>query len=657
MSSSRQRLLGLLAVLVATALLYSIGLNGPLVFDDTDNLRPINRWLTGEVSWLRVVLDNNSGRLGRPVSMASFILNVWLFGPTIWGFKLVNLVIHLVNGALVYCLFGMFLQRKALADQATRSATWLPLLGAAIWLLHPLFVSTVLYVVQRMAMLSAMFMLMTLLAYLHGRTALEEGRRRKAWLLLLIGVPVGTALAAFSKENGILAPALCALLEWFAFAPPAGRRRAWPSRLVLIVGLLLPTVAGLVLTLVEWPQIVGGYANRPFTLEERLMTQGRVLWSYIGSFVLPFGPRLGLYHDDYVISRGLLDPPSTALALLGWFAAIAAAWRARHSIPGFPLGLGIFLIGHALESSVFPLLMYFEHRNYLPAAGAIWALMSLGAAAASRIAPHIDQGRRIFTFGSIALICVLALAVAGRALVWQSQDALLAQGLRHHPSSTWLRIDIAQQMMHQVPPNYSEARRHVDALLLSSEPATRRMAGVWQLLVDCGAAKQASDESIEIAFGGDMQFLEADMLLAFEALGNNTIKSPCPRLGPEDLGALFVRLINHSSMPEENSNFRRMRFKAAQLFLAAGKHEQALEQARLAYSGLSEDAPIGVFLAEMEIASGDRMAAAELVRKLQREVPTDDLTGRRILDALDSLLNHQETFPPEPGETPGGGFD
>lgn len=657
MPSSRKRLLGLLVVLAATALLYSIGLNGPLVFDDIDNLRPINRWLTGDISWLRVVFDNSSGRLGRPLAMASFVLNVWLLGPEIWGFKLVNLIIHLVNGVLVYCLFGALLQRKALVDRPPLSAAWLPLLGAAIWLLHPLLVSTVLYVVQRMAMLSALFVLMTLLAYLHGRIALEEDRRHKAWLLLLIGVPAGTVLATFSKENGILAPALCALLEWFVFAPPAGKRRAWASRLVLILGLLLPFVASLTLTLVEWPPIVSGYANRPFSLEERLMTQGRVLWSYLGSLVLPSGPRLGLYHDDYVISRGLLDPPSTMFAILGWLAAIAAAWRLRHTVPGAPLGLAIFLIGHALESSAIPLLIYFEHRNYLPAVGAIWALLSLGAAAASRIAPHIDHGYRIFTFGSISLVCVLALIVAGRAMVWQSQDALLAQGLRYHPGSRWLRLDIAQQMMQRIPPDHAEARRHVDTLLASNEPSTRRMAGLWQLLVDCGAARPASDQSIEVAFGGDMHILEADMLLAFESLANNVMKSPCQGLEPEDLGILFVRMLDHSSMSSNNSNFRRMRFKSAQLFLAAGKHHQALEQARAAYSGQSKDAPIGVFLAEMEIASGDRRVGAELVKKLKQEVPNDDLTGRRILEALDSLLHQRQTFPPAAGETPRGDSD
>ena len=70
-----------------------------------------------------------------------------------------------------------------------------------------------------MAMLSAMFMLLTMLAYLQGRIALEAGKRRRGLVWLLVAAPLFTLLACLSKENGILAPALCAMIEWIAFVP------------------------------------------------------------------------------------------------------------------------------------------------------------------------------------------------------------------------------------------------------------------------------------------------------------------------------------------------------------------------------------------------------------------------------------------------------
>lgn len=631
----------LLAVLAVAALAYSPGLHGPLIFDDIENLKPLNAWFNGQASWLRIVFDNTSGTFGRPVSMASFVLNGLLAGPSVWAFKLGNLIIHLVNGLLVFSLFTSLLNQGALTRHRLPSKQWIPLLGASLWMLHPLLASTVLYVVQRMAMLSALFILLTMLAYLQGRIALNNGRPLKAWLLLLIAAPACTLLATLSKENGILAPALCALLEWRVFAPPAGQRRAWGSRMVLVVGLILPALAAVALTIMEWHPIVGGYSNRPFTLWERLTTQGRVLWSYIASLLLPYGPRLGLYHDDYPISQSLVDPITTLIALLGWILIAATAWCLRRSVPGLALGLAVFLVGHSLESSILPLLIYFEHRNYLPAVGAIWALLSVGTAICNRIAPHTDNGRLIFSLGSVALVGVLAIATAARASIWQSESAILTQALRHHPNSRWLRLDLAQEAMRRTPPNHTEARRHIDALLVSAEPSTRRAAGVWQLLADCGAGLPASAISLELAFGGKMRTLEADMLLSFEALGSNIAKTPCTNLDQSSLANALVSMLDNATVSSDHFNARRLRFKSSQLFLAANDPDSALKEARLAYSGTKQDAPIGVFLAELEAVYGDRAYAAELVRQLSDQIPNDDKTGRMVLERVRNYLSQQ----------------
>src|SRR5690606_24599767 len=140
--------------------------HGPWLFDDSSNLDPIRRWLAGEVGWREVVLENTSGPGGRPLSMISFLLSAALGGYTPFVFKLGNLLLHLVNGLLVFALFRQMAPR----DRALSGfPLTVPLARATLWLLHPLLVSTTLYVVQRMAMLSATFMLLAMLAYLYGR--------------------------------------------------------------------------------------------------------------------------------------------------------------------------------------------------------------------------------------------------------------------------------------------------------------------------------------------------------------------------------------------------------------------------------------------------------------------------------------------------------
>ena len=633
--------LALFAALLLTALVYSIGLHGPFVFDDAENLAPINRWLNGEIGWLRVVFDNTSGRFGRPVSMASFVLNVQLLGPEVWALKLGNLLIHLLNGALVYALFTALLRRGTLLrdGDALPALRWLPALGAALWLLHPLLVSTVLYVVQRMAMLSALFTLLAMLAYLYGRVALIDGRNRRAWALLLLAVPLCTVLAVLSKENGVLAPALCALIELFAFAPRAGQRRPWASKLFILVTLVLPALVGVVLTLVQHPAVMVGYDNRPFTLGERVLTQGRVLWSYLGALLLPFGPRLGLYHDDYAVSHGLLEPATTLFALLAWAAMVAAAWRLRRAIPGFALGLGIFLVGQALESSVFSLLMYFEHRNYLPAVGAIWMLLSLGAYAAMRLQPHLDNGRRVFAFAAVALVLVLAAATAARAGVWQTKRALLVQGVAYHPQSRWVRVELAQEAMQRSPPDTITARHNIDALLASDEPSTQRLAGIWQLLIDCGSGQPAQQASIALAFGGEARAFEPDLVMPMDSLADGVKSQPCRNLDARKMAIALASMLDRATIPGTNVYMRRMRFKAAQLYLASGDPAAALAQARTGYSGQLADAPIGAFIVGLEIQRGDLVAAQRLLDRLKAQVPHDEHQGMGFLDGLQQQLD------------------
>lgn len=632
MSRSTSLFLLLLGIAVAV---YWPGLSGPLVFDDHQNLAPLKDWLAAGTGAWRVILDNASGLLGRQVSMASLVVNVQLLGPGIWGLKLGNLLIHLINGILVYALLVRLARAQApVLGTSETLLRWAPCVIAGVWLLHPLQVSTTLYVIQRMAMLSALFTLATLIAYLGARQALGAGRRLHA-ILLFAGAGVFTLLAAFSKENGVLAPALCALVELWVFRPAAGQRRHPLSWSFVTAALLLPALAGLALTLSQAPFIVAEYANRPFTLAERLMTQGRVLWDYLGALVLPYGPRLGLYHDDYVLSQGWLSPVTTLVAWLGWIAVMAGAWRLRKRAPGVGLGLGFYLVAQALESSVFPLLMYFEHRAYLPSVGALWAIASLVVLLGQQLSARMDHPGRVFGIAVSALLLVLSGATAARVHVWQSQQTLLAQGLEHHPQSRWLRTDVARELMQRSPPDAAGARAQMDVLAASPQESTRRLAGAWQLLIDCSAGKHAQASSKSLAFGGEAKDIEADLLVTFEALGSGVIQRPCTGLGTGELGAHMTRVADRTDVPQSHFNVRRLRFKAAQLYAASGDLENALQQATKADTGTREDAAIGAFVAEVLIVQGRSKEASPILVRLRRQIPADDAAGQNALRSLE----------------------
>src|SRR3546814_902550 len=168
--------------------LYSPGLHGPFVFDDWANLPALNGFGDGihrGLTFWWYVLGNNSGPLGRPLSMLSFLINdsAWPSDP--YSFKYTNLLLHLLNGVLVFACLRSLLHRCSFT---AFKAELIAVLTAAIWLLHPIHTATVLQVVQRMTLLSSLFILLGVLSYLNGCARLETGRTLSAWLLLVPGI-------------------------------------------------------------------------------------------------------------------------------------------------------------------------------------------------------------------------------------------------------------------------------------------------------------------------------------------------------------------------------------------------------------------------------------------------------------------------------------
>ena len=103
-----------------------------------------------------------------------------------------------------------------------------------------------------------------------------------------------------------------------------------------------------------------------------------MLWDYVRSILLPVGATLGVVQDDYPLSRSLLDPPATLVAILAWVAVLWVALSRAGRQPALSAGVLLFLAGHAMESTLWPLEIRFDHRNYLPALGVLQLIKGLG---------------------------------------------------------------------------------------------------------------------------------------------------------------------------------------------------------------------------------------------------------------------------------------
>lgn len=414
-------------------LLYAPGLSGPFLFDDRQNIlqNPAVQPEALSSEALRIAwLGNQSGPLGRPVASLSFALDFLVHGLNPWGYKLSNLLLHLLSCAALYGFLSTLLRAGSAAGAPLPIGSRLPLtagLAALLWLLHPLHASTVLYPVQRMAILAALFCFLGLWAYLHGRLQQLQGRR--GWPWLLIAMPSMTAAAALSKENGLLLPLLCVVCEWTFLRFRCGRPEAARALRRLYSLLVATAVAGiLVWGEALWRDILAGYGGRPFTLEERLLTEARVIWWYLQLLATPDVAAMNLYHDDFALSTNWLSPPSTLPAVILLFATTVAAIFSAHRYPLPAFAWLFFLVGHSMESSVIPLELIFEHRNYLPSAG----LALLASAGLIRLG---DSHPRPARLAGGALLLLFASLLAWRSWIFADEFRLLLHSLQHHPNS------------------------------------------------------------------------------------------------------------------------------------------------------------------------------------------------------------------------------
>ena len=623
--------------LLVTVLAYWIGLHGPFVLDDANNLNPILEWLHGDNTWQHALLGNASGLFGRSLSMATLMLSAWLGGYDPFAFKLGNLLVHLLCGFV-----GWRMLRRALArDPHLRGhADLAAALLAAAWLLHPLNVSTVLYAVQRMAQVSALFTLASLWVYLVARMTLERGQTRRAACGLFLLFPLLMIAGLLGKENAAVAPALCLVFELAYFQqirdehqPPAANRT-----LVIFysVFLLVPALLAAAIFALHPDRFLGAYASRDFTMGERLLSEGRALLDYVGALLLPRGVAMGVFNDDFAVSTGLLSPPSTLFALLALGAISVLAFVLRKRAPSVFAGWFFFLVAHSIESSFLPLEPYFEHRNYLPAFGLLLAVAGLAECLTRRIEfgamPRWKPG--VLAAGA----CALALGVAtfARAYVWSDEGRLLFQEATHHPESVRASTSLAFYAIRQG--NVRFARATIDGLLENPNPRVRELAYLNRVLADCVASGNADAIDLRDAVALARPLVTLDEMHVFSDLASVSDQRTCSGAGPVDLANAIVATLNTArDQPDDVQVKWGLRLIAARLYASADKWKRALAQALLAWQP-SADAPVGAFLVRAYVYNGMLAKAQRTFAEVAKRIDPDNTNDRNGLVELRRFL-------------------
>lgn len=462
---AKKQYVGYLVVLLLAFLVYWPGLGGPLILDDGPQLLPIVNDLDsigrGEVFRQHVL--SNSGVLSRPVSMATFVLNAVLNGRDFWYWKLFNAVLHIACGVVIYFLTAAILSINQQGDR--KACKFASLVISFIWIVHPLQVSTVLYLVQRMAILSAIFMFAALYCYVIAMK--RELNGRNGTIPFVFSICFFFPLSIFSKETGLLYPIFIILIDSLfsrnlSSLSNSGKLK---KKVFLSINYLIIAIGVIAFLFLQSSLLGDGYKFRDFTLLERLLTEPRVLVMYLTQILFPMPSLMGFFHDDFVISRSFLDPVSTPFAIAFVLVALAISlyWVKRGKIVAF--GVAFFFISHTLESTVLPLEIAFEHRNYTGLWGVTLALVLF-------MTQHLKNG----IVGVISIAIVIFCVNIYRISIWGDPNRMYPHMYAAHPESSRLKSIFAS--------TYSNAGLYTKAhAVLDGEVGLG--AGLQRLEIEC----------------------------------------------------------------------------------------------------------------------------------------------------------------------------
>jgi len=450
--SPRAHLLPLATLTLLALLLYWPCLNGAFVYDDPNAVSQ-SQLIRHLSPTLFLTLST------RPLTDYTFAINYAIAGLDPWPYHLTNMLLHALNGLLVYAIAWQTLALPVLVQRYGMARLGIAWVAAALFIAHPLATETVAYVSSRSEVLAATFILLSLLCFILA-TATDDPRRRRLYTYAL---PACGFAGLASKETALMiAPALF-VYDWLFLMPSRWRR---PRGRLYTLALLPAATGGLLLFLKAMlsPSPMGEYKATAglgfdrFTPWEYLLTQFGVIAHYLRLIVLPIGQT---FDYDWPLARDPLTPnvilPFALLAGL-----IVVAWRAARRQPLFTFALFWTLLILLPTSSVVPIAdLAVERRMYLPIA----AIALLAAAWLWDLARWVAARQQVQPLAAyvavvVAPLAVLAALTFARAQLWGDAIALHEDGVAKAPFNPRVRLNLGVTYL-----NLQQQQRAYETLL------------------------------------------------------------------------------------------------------------------------------------------------------------------------------------------------
>jgi len=452
--------LAAVAGLFAVFYVYSPALSGAFVLDDrylpflSPNIQgvPLSSWIVSN----------------RPLLMFSYWLNYQWSGTDTGSYHVVNVLLHFCGSVVLAFIAARLLE---MAGVKGRTRAVLSIFAGGLFLLHPLQTESVAYVASRSEALSVLLYYSAFAVFLYRSGDPVTPLRILAILAL-------SAAALATKEHTLTLPLLLLLTD--LFWNPGGVRR---NRLLYGIMAALGAVGGVIVWRVVHASPTTGFRLGEITPVTYFLTQGRVIWTYVRLFFLPFGQNLD---PDIQLSHGLLDYGGV-LGLLALGGLAAGAWIYRKRWPLASYGVFVFLLLLAPTSSAIPILDVFaERRLYLPFLGLILVCLEFMR--------RLDVSRA--TWVGVAVLAVCSVLTYHRSQVWASPLTLWQDAASKSPQKLRPRFQLAYAYYEEG--NCALAADNYETASHLAPPKVDLLVD-WGLALNCAGQAQPALEKLQQA--------------------------------------------------------------------------------------------------------------------------------------------------------------
>ena len=508
--------------------------------------------ITVDQIWKSMHAHPISGEFYRPVACLSLALNWFVGQDRVFGYHLVNWLIHLGTSWLLFLTIKSLFHTPQIQNRyPPQQITFIAVLATLFWALNPVQTQAVTYIVQRMASMAALFSILAIYCYLQGRLSQITCKRQS----LLAAGAVCYLLAVLSKENAITLPLTIPIFEFFFFKTKISSRVTKKFLYSFLIALTISAIVVVSLNHDIFEKLIRWYDRRPFTLVERVLTEQRILLFYLSQLFFPHPSRLSITHD-FPLSTSLFSPWETLAAIFANTLLVLLAVKISKRHQFVSLAILFFYLHHIVESTIIPLELVFEHRNYLPA---FFLFIPLAIFLNDLLTKRVHSKTLRF---SIVFLLSISLAAEGyatfvRNCAWKDEQSLWLDALLKAPNSARPMASLAVQLgwgENSSKENYKKALKIIDHSLAMTKNRKKdnaallgNAASLHSKLGEFEKSLQYYKQALEII--PDDTFTIFNMIKVYVSIGDfKTAKNKLNDIKQVDRHADYFHLLGHCNL-------------------------------------------------------------------------------------------------------------